>query len=353
MSCTHAPCGESEGLRDTARGEEPARSQHLAIIVVSWNVRDLLAQCLTSIFDELAQTPDVSATVWVVDNASDDDSVKMISFRFPDVQVIANSSNRGFAAANNQALQAAGFGSQTPTDELPDYVLLLNPDTTLLPGALSQWLEVAGQCPHAGVIGGALQYPDGGFQHSAFEFPTLKQIFLDFFPLHHRLINSRLNGRYPLVCYATKRPFVVDHPLGAAMLIRRQAILDAGLLDEGYFMYAEEVDWCIRMRASGWLSICAPSVRVVHHEAQSTRQIHSPMFVRLWESRLRLFALHYGIRFNWGARRLVHLGLRRLRKEAAQQHAAGRIDAEALAQRQNALDQVAELLRRPKESFRQ
>jgi N-acetylglucosaminyl-diphospho-decaprenol L-rhamnosyltransferase len=347
MNCTQAPCGRNEEAQDAVAG-----GHKLAIIVVSWNVRDLLQQCLTSIFDELAHTPGASATVWVVDNASGDDSARMVSSQFPEAKVIANTSNRGFAAANNQALRAAGFESETPADELPDYVLLLNPDTTLLPGALHHWLEVAGARPHAGVIGGALQYPDGNFQHSAFEFPTLKQIFLDFFPLHHRLINSRLNGRYPRAYYAAERPFVVGHPLGAAMLIRRQAILDAGLLDEGYFIYAEEVDWCIRMRAAGWLSICAPTVRVVHHEAQSTRQVHSPMFVRLWESRLRLFALHYGACFNWGARRLVHLGLRHQRKEAVRQHTAGEIAIEALAQRQNALDQVAELLRRPKESFR-
>jgi len=340
-----------DAARAAAHRERPAGGHNLAIIVVSWNVRDLLAQCLTSIFDELARTPDTSATIWVVDNASNDDSVEMVTSQFPEVRVIANASNLGFAAANNQALRAAGFESDMPAEELPDYVLLLNPDTTLLPGALHNWLDIASQCTHAGVIGGALQYPDGSFQHSAFEFPTLKQIFFDFFPLHHRLTNSRLNGRYPCVCYATGRPFVVDHPLGAAMLVYRQAILDTGLLDEGYFIYAEEVDWCIRMKAAGWLSVCAPTVRVVHHEAQSTRQVHSPMFVKLWESRLRLFALHYGIRFNWGARRLVQLGLRQRRKEALRQRAIGKIDADTLTQRLNTLDQVAELLQRPKESF--
>jgi N-acetylglucosaminyl-diphospho-decaprenol L-rhamnosyltransferase len=323
----------------------------MTIIVVSWNVRDLLAQCLTSIFDELGRTPTAAATVWVVDNASSDGSAQMVADRFPAAHLIANPDNRGFAAANNQALRAAGFESQTPAGALPAFVILLNPDTTLEAGALGHWLDAAAAWPQAGVVGGALRYPDGRFQHSAFAFPTLAQIFLDFFPLHHRLIHSRFNGRYPQAWYATEKPFPIDHPLGAAMLVRRQAILDAGLLDEGYFIYAEEVDWCMRMRAAGWPAICAPAVRVVHHEGQSTRQVVSPMFVRLWESRLRLFARHYGAGFNWLMRRLVRLGLRHLHKEAERQYAGGQIDAVALAGRQRSLKQVAELLNRPKETF--
>ena len=331
--------------------EQTPDATRLAVVVVSWNVRELLAACLTSIFDELARTAGVSATVWVVDNASSDGSAEMVASQFPAVQLIANADNRGFAAANNQALRAAGFESQMPAAQLPDFALLLNPDTTLEDGALRHWLNAAAAWPHAGVVGGALRYPDGAFQHSAFAFPTLAQIFLDFFPLHHRLISSRLNGRYPRGWYEAGKPFPIDHPLGAAMLIRRQAILDVGIFDEGYFIYAEEVDWCMRMRAAGWPAICAPTAHIVHHEAQSTRQVHSPMFVRLWESRLRLFARHYGPIFNWLARRLARFGLRHLRKQAEGQYAAGEMDAEALGQRRRALEQVTDLLKRPRETF--
>ena len=324
---------------------------YLAIIIVSWNVRELLSNCLSSIANELASDPDLSASIWVVDNASEDGSAGMVADRFPEVRLIANSNNRGFAAANNQALREAGFAGDRPAGELPAYVILLNPDTTLEPGALRVWLEAAAEQPSAGVVGAALRYPDGGFQHSAFAFPTLSQVFFDFFPLHHCLIGSRLNGRYPRAWYEAETPFPVDHPLGAAMLIRREAILAAGLLDEGYFIYAEEVDWCMRMKAAGWPAICAPAVHVVHHEGQSTRQVNAPMFVRLWESRLRLFARHYGPVFNWVSRRLVQLGLRRLRRDAERQFVAGAIDEEALGRQRAAFEQVAELLARPKESF--
>lgn len=359
VSSTDMTVGAKHSDCDFARGVKPVPDAshlchghtQLAIVIVSWNVRELLSNCLSSIANELASDPDLSASIWVVDNASEDGSPEMVADRFPEVRLIANSDNRGFAAANNQALREAGFAGDWPAGELPAYVILLNPDTTLEPGALRGWLEAAAEGPDAGVVGAALRYPDGGFQHSAFAFPSLSQIFFDFFPLHHRLIGSQLNGRYPRALYEARAPFRVDHPLGAAMLIRREAILAAGLLDEGYFIYAEEVDWCMRMKAAGWPAICAPAVHVVHHEGQSTRQVNAPMFVRLWESRLRLFARHYGPVFNWAARRLVQLGLCRQRRDAERQFAAGVSDEETLGRQRAAFEGVAELLDRPEESF--
>lgn len=324
---------------------------HLAVVVVSWNVCELLEQCLASIRRELEASPELAARIWVVDNASTDGSPAMVSHQFPDVELIANPDNRGFAAANNQALRAAGFDADTPTVDLPEYVILLNPDTSLQHGALRLWVDTARRYPHAGVIGTSLSYPDGSFQHSAFAFPTLSQILLDFYPLHHRLVHSRLNGRYPRSLYDAGAPFVIGHPLGASMLIQRPAIQDAGLFDEGYFIYAEEVDWCLRMRTAGWPALCAPGVRITHHEGRSTRQVNAPMLVRLWESRLRLFAKHYSPAFNWAARQLIRLGLVGLRRRALQQFAAGELNAAELAERRQAFDCVAALLRRPAEDF--
>lgn len=321
----------------------------LAIVVVSWNVRELLAGCLESLHDALGRLAGCSAGVWVVDNASADGSADMVCQRFPAVHLMRNATNRGFAAANNQALREIGFDSRPPAapDRLPRFVILLNPDTTVGGGALAAWLAAAEEHPHAGVVGPSLRYADGRFQHAAFHFPTLAQVALDFFPLHHRLLESRINGRYSRRLYAAGRPFPVGHPLGAAMLVRREAILAAGLLDEGYFMYAEEVDWCLRMRQAGWPALCAPVVVVVHHEAQSTRQFREGMFVALWRSRLRLFGRHYGRLTNVAFRAIVRVGLGRMRAQANAAAAAGTLDAAGLSRRLAAIGEVDALLRRP------
>jgi N-acetylglucosaminyl-diphospho-decaprenol L-rhamnosyltransferase len=276
----------------------------LAVVIVSWNVKELLADCLASTFASLAESG-LDAGVWVVDNASRDGSVEMVRERFPQVRLIASPENLGFAGGNNCALRAIGFDDS----RLPRYVLLLNPDTEVRGDAPATMVRFMDETPSAGVCGARLVYGDGSFQHSAFDFPGLVQIFLDFFPLHWRLTESRLNGRYPRRLYEGGTPFEIDHPLGAAMMLRREVILQTGLLDEGYRMYVEEIDWCMRIRRAGWAIYCAPSAVVVHHAGQSTRQVRDEMFVALWQSRFRLLGKHYSGAFRGAARRLVRLGL--------------------------------------------
>lgn len=283
----------------------------LGVVIVSYNTRELLKKCLTSLEVELRRlAPKFSARTFVVDNASPDESAEMVRQDFPQMNLIANEENRGFAAANNQALRAMGFETGTP-GPLPDYVFLLNPDTIVEPGALEALLDFMEENPRTGVAGAGLAYPDGRFQHSAFAFPTLFQIFLDFFPLNHRLINSRLNGRYPLEWYKSGQPFPIDHPLGAAFLVRGEAIGDSGIMDERFFMYCEEIDWCMRIKKAGWEIYCVPRARIVHYVAQSTFQLYDEMFVELWRSRYMLFEKHYSSLFRWLARRLVRMGVRR------------------------------------------
>jgi N-acetylglucosaminyl-diphospho-decaprenol L-rhamnosyltransferase len=200
----------------------------LAVVVVSWNVKELLANCLTSVFESLAAS-ELDAQVWVVDNASHDGSPEMMRQQFPQVHLIASDQNLGFAVGNNHALRAIGFQpthlpiyqptslpayqptnlptyqpTNLPTHQptnLPRYILLLNPDTEVRGDALATMVRFMDETPTAGVCGARLLYADGGFQHSAFGFPGLAQIALDFFPLHWRLTESRLNGRYPRRLY--------------------------------------------------------------------------------------------------------------------------------------------------------
>jgi len=304
----------------------------LSVVIVSWNVRELLLACLDSLYRSLKGSS-IEHQVLIVDNASQDESAEAVSTRFPQAQLIANSDNRGFAAASNQGLERAKG----------QFVALLNPDTVVVDDALGQLLQFMAQRSSAGMVGPSLAYEDGSFQHSAFRFPSLAQAFFDFFPLHPRLLDSSLNGRYARSLYATGRPFRVDHPLGACMLVRSDAVAEVGALDEGFFMYCEEVDWALRMKHAGWEVYCVPQARLIHYGARSTRQFRDEMFVALWRSRFLLFAKHYGAPYNWLVRRIVRLGVWRMAVVARLQAEDGTISEQQLRGRLDALQRVREL----------
>jgi len=280
----------------------------LAIVIVSWNVRPLLRGCLISVYQSLAESAregkELKAAVWVVDNASADGAPEMVQEQFPQVRLIANAENRGFAGGNNQAMEQALL-------ERPRYVMLLNPDTVARGRALETLVQFLDQTPPAGMAGARLVYGDGSFQHSGFGFPGLAQIVLDLFPLPARLREMRLNGRYPRARYAADAaPFSIDHPLGATMMIRREAIEDVGLMDTDFYMYCEEIDWAMRMRAAGWEIYCVPAAEIVHYGGQSTSQIRAESFVNLWRSRRQLYCKHYSPAKGWLASWLVRLGMK-------------------------------------------
>jgi GT2 family glycosyltransferase len=319
----------------------------LAIIVVSYNVRDLLRACLTATCQSLTRSPELAATLFVVDNASADDSAAMAAREFPHVRLHASRDNLGFAGGNNLALRALGFGGDGRTADVatrPDLVLLLNPDAEPLGDAIGQMARFLIEHPKVGGVGAQLQYPDGRFQHGAFRFPGLAQLWFDFFlPRPRRLLESRLNGRYARRLYEGGRPFPIDFALGAALMVRREAIEGAGLLDEGYFMYAEEVDWCWRIRRAGWPFYCVPSARVVHHGGASTRQFRGQSFINLWRSRQRLYARFYGPARRRLAGWVVRLGMAAEARRARAQAACKEIGPQELAGRLAAVQQVNEL----------
>lgn len=329
-----------------------ANSVRLGIVIVNFNVCDLLRSCLTSVYKDLVQAPDLDTRVVVVDNASGDDSTTMVGTEFPQATLIASQENLGFARGNNVGLRALGFdapagGPASP----PDAVLLLNPDTEVQPGALAALAGFLRTHPQAGGCGPALRYGDGSFQHSAFHFPGLTQLALDLFPasrrLHGRLRNTRLNGRYPLRLYEQGRPFPVDFTLGAALMVRSAAIKDAGLLDEGYFMYVEEMDWCRRLRTAGWPMYCVPAAQITHHEGRSARQFRGAMMVALWRSRLRYYQRTYPAWKQWAARRLVAAGMRAEMRRSRTAFVHGDISSIELETRLDAYRQVLTLVNTP------
>jgi hypothetical protein len=281
----------------------------LAVVIVSWNVRELLASCLRSLCDDLRHSA-LEGAVWVVDNASTDGTPEMVMDAFPAVKLIASDENRGFAAANNLALEAILQNTEHGIRNTP-HAWLLNPDTEVQPGATSALIDALDRNPRAAVVGAKLLYPDGSLQHGAFRFPGLLQLAFELFPMPQRLYDTSLNGRYPRHLYEGDRPFPIDHPLGASMLVRAEAIHKVGLMDEGYRMYCEEIDWCWRMREAGWDALCAPTAEVTHYAGQSTSQVPVRSFVNLWTSRARLYARHHGA-LTWRlAQAMVRVGMRR------------------------------------------
>ncbi len=220
----------------------------VSVVIVNWNTCALLAKCITAVEREAAA---ISHDIWVVDNGSGDDSVAMLRRDFPHVHVIESKVNLGFAGANNLAMQRS----------TGRYLLLLNTDALVTPGSILALLDLAERTPHVGVVGAHLLNPDGSFQASHTNFPTLWQEFLILSTIGRRLRGDWYPSHGP---EEAKGPQRVDYVEGACLLVRRSALEQVGGLDEGYFMYTEEVDWCRRMHAAGWEVWYQPAAKVIH-----------------------------------------------------------------------------------------
>jgi GT2 family glycosyltransferase len=248
-----------------------------SIVIVTWNTRDLLARCLESIF---ADSPIDGVEVFVVDNASSDGSAAMVRKRFPQIYLIENEINIGFARANNQALrQCQGR-----------YWMLLNPDVEVKAGAIQALVSFFDGHSKVGAVGPRVLNPDGSLQLSCSPAPTL---FRETLRLMHGP-GVRSDGYYPMHMWEQKLPRQVDILLGACLFLRRQAIDQIGLLDEDYFIYSEEVDLCTRLNKAGWELYWVPQAEIIHYGGQSTQQVAQEMFFRLYESKLTYFRKHQG-----------------------------------------------------------
>lgn len=265
----------------------------LAIVIVSWNVRDLLRDCLRSCLDDL-QRSGLQGRIVVVDSASSDGTPAMVREEFGAVELIASDDNIGFVKGNNLALRLLGFVGNDAAAERPRYVWLLNPDTRVHPGAIKGLLDFMAATPRCGLCGPKLENPDGSLQMGAFAFPGLAQLLIETQPRLARFRDSRLDGRYPRAWFDRPTPFRIGSPLGAAMLARAEAIEQAGLLDEGFEMYCEEIDWAMRMGQAGWERWCVPSAVVTHYGGASSGQASARTEAIKWRSRRRYYAKHYG-----------------------------------------------------------
>ncbi len=265
----------------------------LSIVIVNWNVRDLLRRCLSSI---LADSPSRTLEIIVVDNGSSDGSVEMVRAEFPAVHLIANAENRGFPAANNQGIAVARGR----------YILLLNPDTEIVGDALATLVVFADAHPDVGMVGPQLLYPDGSIQSSRRRFPTLATGFFESTWLQ-KYAPRRLLERYEFLDQPADAVQDVDWLYGAAIMARREAVAQVGPLDEGYFMYSEEMDWCHRFRAAGWRIVYLPTAQVIHHEGKSSEQVVAARHIHFQTSKVRYFCKYHG-RVAGEALRLFLLG---------------------------------------------
>lgn len=290
-------------------------SDHLpvvTVIVVNWNARDMLARCLTALRDGDGKDATGLIEVIVVDNASTDDSVAMLQQRFPDVKLIANAANRGFAGANNQAAAVARGA----------YLLLLNPDAEVTPRALGRLVAYADEHDRIGAIGPRLVNPDGTTQRSCWRgYPGLGAALVDALYLW-KLPWLPLANRSEYAPEELRTTRDVDHLLGACMFIPRAAWETVGPLDEDYFLFLEETDWCRRANEKGLRVVYLPGAVVLHHGQHSMRQQPARNLPHLYRSTCRFYrrspsssrlglivlkgimALAIGIRFVlWSVRR--------------------------------------------------
>jgi GT2 family glycosyltransferase len=258
----------------------PPPDVQLSVVIVNWNTRDFLLGALKSIYD--APPPFPLQTI-VVDNASTDGSGQAVAEQFPNVRLIANAENAGYARGNNQGLEAS----------TGRYVLLLNPDVVLPPGGLEKAVAILEARQDVGALGVRLVNPDGSVQRSIRGFPTPLSVLCEALGLSRLFPNSRLLGAYRMTWFTYDRQAEVDQPMGTFLLIPRRALEEVGLLDERFPIFFNEVDWCFRARQKGWKVLFSPAVEVVHFGGGSTRQVGARM---AWESRrglLDFYRKHY------------------------------------------------------------
>jgi len=256
----------------------------LSVIIVNWNVRELLRACLASVRSDVQTLQRCNVETLVVDNASNDGSLEMLQAEFPQVRVIANERNLGFTRGNNQGL-AASRGR---------YVLFLNPDTEVVGDALATMVRYMDIHSAVGALGPQLRYPDGTVQPSRRRFPTLTTAFLESTLLAQWWPGNPWARRYRLADRSDDLEQEVDWLVGACLLARREALEQVGGFDEGFFMYSEEMDLCRRMRSAGWCIVYLPTAQVIHHEGKSSQQVVPERHLHFQTSKVRYFRKHHG-----------------------------------------------------------
>jgi hypothetical protein len=257
---------------------------HISIIVVNWNVKALLCQCLHSLLTAAQTSPHLTTEIIVVDSASSDGSAELVRREFPQVRLIASEKNLGYAGGNNTGVAAARGR----------YLFLLNPDTVVQPEALGHMVSYLEAHLQVGAVGPRLLWPDGTTQSSRRRFPTLGSLFWESTLLGQWFPHNRHAQRYHLADQSPEQTQKVDWVVGAAMMIRREAWQQVGPIDSNFFMYFEETDWCYRCTQAGWEIHYLPVARVTHYEGKSSEQVVAERTLRFQRSKLYYARRYFG-----------------------------------------------------------
>ncbi len=295
---------------EKVRAERPAQQAlDLAIVILNYNTCELLRDCLTSVF---AGQESIKFRVCVVDNASADGSADMVRKEFPRAHLIANSTNIGFSAGNNMGLRWFGFtdradGVIDPVQ--PRYALLLNPDTLVPPQTFGRMVAFMDAQPQIGVAGPRLRRPDGSLDLACRRsFPTPEVSFYRMTGLSRLFPNSRRFNAYNLNYLPEDTVHAVDSVVGAYMQVRREAIADAGLLDDTFFMYGEDLDWAKRIKDAGWEVWYNGEVEVTHvKEAASSQSAKAR--IDFYEAMWIFYRKHYQAQTPWLLDKLIMGGV--------------------------------------------
>jgi GT2 family glycosyltransferase len=245
----------------------------LSIIIVTWNSQEYIRNCLDSIF---LSSGNFNSEVIAVDNGSSDQTTKIVEELYPQVNLIHNKTNLGYAKANNQGIEEARG----------EYILLLNPDTQVLEDALSLMHEFMEQNQKVGALGPKLLNPDRTVQSSCREFPTFSTLIWEFLGISQLFPKSKVFGRWRMGYFDFDKLKEVDQPMGSCLMLRRKILEDVGIFDENFEMFFNDVDLCYRIKKSGWKIYFYPDAKVIHHKGASTRKAKAKM---IWLSHLAFY----------------------------------------------------------------
>jgi GT2 family glycosyltransferase len=280
----------------------------LAIIIVSYNSKEFLSACLDTL---KVAVEGITATVWVVDNGGNDGTADWVKQHYPWCEVIDSRENGGYSFGNNLGLKAAGF----PNEPRFRYAMLLNPDTETPPDALHKMLAYMESHPDVGVLGPRLELADGSLDLACRRGePTPLTSFYYIFGMSRIFPNSVRLARYNMTFLPETQTADVDSVVGACMLMRGEALQKAGLMDESFFMYGEDLDLNIRIKRQRYRVVYWPEVTVKHLKGTSTRKVPVRMIHAFYDAMIFFHRKHYASQypapFNW----MVYAGIELVRR---------------------------------------
>ena len=269
----------------------------LSIIIVNYNAQKLLQECLSSVY---AETTQIRFDVWVVDNNSNDDSVAMVEKEFPEVKLIKNNENCGFAKANNMAMSRANS----------DYVLFLNPDTIICGNAIEKTVQFINENNRVGIVGCRVLNEDGTLQLACRRsIPTPSVAFYRLTGLSKLFPNSKKMAKYNLTYLDIDKPHEVDAVSGAFLMIRQEVVDEIGMLDERFFMYGEELDWCLRTKKAGWTVMYYSDADIIHYKGECSKSNSRKAAFEFYRSMHLFHKKHFAENYNPIVNAIICVGI--------------------------------------------